>query len=67
MWLLFTQREWMKNNVPTITSDHLDFVDDKTAALLLNTPKSARIMLWVIVLFFLLLLSYGHQWHNSIR
>ncbi|MGF1714405.1 HlyD family type I secretion periplasmic adaptor subunit [Photobacterium chitinilyticum] len=43
----------MKNNVPTITSDHLDFVDDKTAALLLNTPKSARIMLWVIVLFFI--------------
>ncbi|CAH0535807.1 Type I secretion system membrane fusion protein PrsE [Vibrio stylophorae] len=31
----------------------LDFVDDKTAALLLNTPRSARIMLWMVVLFFI--------------
>lgn len=32
----------------------LEYVDDKTAALLLNTPSSARIMLWVMVLFFIL-------------
>ncbi|MDT8870069.1 HlyD family type I secretion periplasmic adaptor subunit, partial [Vibrio fluvialis] len=32
----------------------LEFVDDQTAALLLNTPSSARIMLWVMVLFFIL-------------
>ncbi|WED29851.1 HlyD family type I secretion periplasmic adaptor subunit [Vibrio sp. DW001] len=31
----------------------LDYVDDKTAALLLNTPSSARILLWVMVLFFI--------------
>ena len=32
----------------------LEYVDDKTAALLLNTPSSARVMLWVMVLFFIL-------------
>ncbi|MDF2153109.1 HlyD family type I secretion periplasmic adaptor subunit [Vibrio sp. CAU 1672] len=35
-----------------LSNDELDFVDDKTAALLLNTPNSARLMLWVMVLFF---------------
>ncbi|MCW8327183.1 HlyD family type I secretion periplasmic adaptor subunit [Photobacterium sp. SDRW27] len=43
----------MKKNTSAIATDQLDFVDDKTAALLLNTPRSARIMLWVIVLFFI--------------
>ncbi|QUJ69399.1 HlyD family type I secretion periplasmic adaptor subunit (plasmid) [Photobacterium sp. GJ3] len=37
---------------PPVDRKHLDFVDDKTAALLLNTPGSARLMLWVIVIFF---------------
>ncbi|MDO6706044.1 HlyD family type I secretion periplasmic adaptor subunit [Photobacterium sp. 1_MG-2023] len=37
---------------PPVHRKHLDFVDDKTAALLLNTPGSARLMLWVIVIFF---------------
>ncbi|MDD1781214.1 HlyD family type I secretion periplasmic adaptor subunit [Enterovibrio sp. ZSDZ35] len=32
-------------------SEHLDYIDDKTAALLLSTPKSARVLLWVIVGF----------------
>ncbi|WP_062713944.1 HlyD family type I secretion periplasmic adaptor subunit [Grimontia marina] len=32
-------------------SEHLDYIDDKTAALLLSTPKSARVLLWVIALF----------------
>lgn len=31
----------------------LDYLDDKTAALLLKTPKSARVLLWVVVLFFI--------------
>ena len=35
-----------------LNQDELDFVDDKTAALILNTPTSARTMLWVIALFF---------------
>ncbi|MCM0148667.1 HlyD family type I secretion periplasmic adaptor subunit [Photobacterium galatheae] len=38
---------------PPVNRNHLDFVDDKTAALLLNTPGSARLILWVVVLFFL--------------
>ncbi|MEL6116380.1 HlyD family type I secretion periplasmic adaptor subunit [Photobacterium sp. SP02] len=38
---------------PSVNRKHLDFVDDKTAALLLNTPGSARLMLWVIVIFFI--------------
>ncbi|MBW3695257.1 HlyD family type I secretion periplasmic adaptor subunit [Vibrio sp. T187] len=36
-----------------LTTTELEYVDDKTAALLLNTPTSARIMLWVIVTFFI--------------
>lgn len=35
-----------------LTAEELDYVDDKTAALLLNTPHSARIILWVMVAFF---------------
>ncbi|MBD8513688.1 HlyD family type I secretion periplasmic adaptor subunit [Photobacterium sp. CAU 1568] len=38
---------------PSVNRKHLDFVDDKTAALLLNTPSSARLILWVIVIFFI--------------
>lgn len=37
-----------------LTAEELDYVDDKTAALLLNTPHSARIILWVMVAFFIL-------------
>jgi adhesin transport system membrane fusion protein len=37
-----------------LSPDELDYVDDKTAALLLNTPNSARILLWVVVAFFIL-------------
>ncbi|WGY47281.1 HlyD family type I secretion periplasmic adaptor subunit [Vibrio sp. ABG19] len=42
-----------------LSSDELDFVDDQTAALLLNTPSSARIMLWVMVVFFLLAIVWA--------
>ncbi|EKO3993972.1 HlyD family type I secretion periplasmic adaptor subunit [Vibrio fluvialis] len=37
-----------------LSPGELEFADDQTAALLLNTPSSARIMLWVMVLFFIL-------------
>lgn len=43
-----------KSSYDKLTPNELDYVDDKTAALLLNTPTSARIMLWVMVLFFVL-------------
>ncbi|WP_100752713.1 HlyD family type I secretion periplasmic adaptor subunit [Vibrio salilacus] len=43
-----------KSHYNKLTPDELDYVDDKTAALLLNTPNSARIMLWVMVIFFVL-------------
>lgn len=43
-----------KGRYNKLTPDELDYVDDKTAALLLNTPNSARIMLWVMVIFFVL-------------
>ncbi|MFM2587901.1 HlyD family type I secretion periplasmic adaptor subunit [Vibrio sp. TBV020] len=43
-----------KSSYDKLTPNELDYVDDKTAALLLNTPSSARIMLWVMVLFFIL-------------
>ncbi len=41
-------------NYNKLDSEELEFVDDKTAALLLNTPNSARMMLWVITLFFVI-------------
>ncbi|MGR5210894.1 HlyD family type I secretion periplasmic adaptor subunit [Vibrio rotiferianus] len=41
-----------RDNYNKLSNEELDFVDDKTAALLLNTPSSARLMLWVMVLFF---------------
>ncbi|WP_159651257.1 HlyD family type I secretion periplasmic adaptor subunit [Vibrio atypicus] len=43
-----------KSSYNKLTPTELDYVDDKTAALLLNTPNSARIMLWVMVIFFVL-------------
>ncbi|AIW16767.1 HlyD family type I secretion periplasmic adaptor subunit [Vibrio tubiashii] len=43
-----------KSGYDKLTPNELDYVDDKTAALLLNTPNSARVMLWIMVLFFVL-------------
>ncbi|WP_372430407.1 biotin/lipoyl-binding protein, partial [Vibrio alginolyticus] len=42
-----------------LNDEELDFVDDKTAALLLNTPNSARFMLWVMVLFFIAAIGWA--------
>lgn len=41
--------------------EHLDYIDDKTAALLLNTPKSARVLLWTIVLFLVVAAAWASQ------
>lgn len=43
-----------KSSYNKLTPTELEYVDDKTAALLLNTPNNARIMLWVMVIFFIL-------------
>ncbi|MGF1786738.1 HlyD family type I secretion periplasmic adaptor subunit [Photobacterium swingsii] len=44
-----------------LTTEQLDYIDDQSAALLLNTPKSARRMLWVIVLFFVIAFVWASQ------
>ncbi|PMM22398.1 HlyD family type I secretion periplasmic adaptor subunit [Vibrio lentus] len=49
-----SQRDFNKLN-----ENELEYVDDKTAALLLNTPTSARIILWVIVLFFIAAIGWS--------
>ncbi|WP_153448708.1 HlyD family type I secretion periplasmic adaptor subunit [Vibrio algicola] len=41
----------MKKNIST---EQLDFVDDKSSALMLNTARTPRIMLWTVVLFFVI-------------
>ncbi len=43
-----------KSGYDKLAPSELDYVDDKTAALLLNTPSSARLMLWIMLLFFVL-------------
>ena len=39
--------------------DQLDFVDDGTAAVLLNTPTRARILLWSCFLFFVVAIIWA--------
>ena len=48
-----------RDNYSKLSAEELDFVDDKTAALLLNTPNSARFMLWVMVLFFVAAIGWA--------
>jgi len=48
-----------RDNYNKLNNDELDFVDDKTAALLLNTPSSARLMLWMMVLFFIAAIGWA--------
>ncbi|MFV0446987.1 MAG: HlyD family type I secretion periplasmic adaptor subunit [Vibrio sp.] len=36
-----------------LSATELEYVDDQTAALLLNTPNSARVMLWLMIVFFI--------------
>lgn len=51
---------YMSKKAISISTDDLDFIDDKSAALLLNTPKSARIILWIMVLFFLIAFVWAY-------
>ncbi|CAM2915054.1 HlyD family type I secretion periplasmic adaptor subunit [Vibrio rarus] len=38
----------------------LEYVDDKTAALLLNTPSNARLLLWFVLLFFACAIAWAN-------
>ncbi|WP_087017788.1 HlyD family type I secretion periplasmic adaptor subunit [Thaumasiovibrio subtropicus] len=40
-----------KSSFKSVSGQQSDYIDDKTAALLLNTPTHARFMLWMMVLF----------------
>lgn len=42
-----------KDRFDKLSDKELDYVDDQTAALLLNTPSSARVLLWVVMIFFI--------------
>lgn len=42
-----------------LTSEQLDFVDDKSSALMLNTTYTTRIMLWAIVAFFVIAIIWA--------
>lgn len=55
-----------RDNYNKLSNDELDFVDDKTAALLLNTPNSARLMLWLWCCFLLQPLV-GRRGHRSTK
>lgn len=48
-----------KKGFNKLDKHELDFVDDKTAALLLNTPTNAKILLWVIVVFFCIAIGWA--------
>jgi adhesin transport system membrane fusion protein len=48
-----------KSRYEKLSTTELDYVDDKTAALLLNTPSHARIMLWVMILFFAIAIAWA--------
>ncbi|PMH43109.1 hemolysin secretion protein D [Vibrio sp. 10N.286.49.B3] len=48
-----------KKDYNKLSETELDYVDDKTAALLLNTPKNARLMLWIMVLFFIISIAWA--------
>ncbi|SON52210.1 HlyD family type I secretion periplasmic adaptor subunit [Vibrio tapetis] len=48
-----------KKSLNKLDKHELEYVDDKTAALLLNTPSSARILLWTMLLFFALAIAWA--------
>lgn len=47
------------NKKNKISSEHLDFVDDKSSALMLNTAGSTRSMLWIMVAFFIVAIVWA--------
>lgn len=42
-----------------LNETELEYIDDKTAALLLNTPNNARVLLWMVVLFFIAAIGWA--------
>lgn len=42
-------------------SGQLDFIDDGSAAVLLNTPRRARLLLWMVFLFFVSALIWAYK------
>ncbi len=43
-----------------LSQQELDFVDDKTAAILLNTPSNARVILWILLLFLVIAVLWAN-------
>jgi len=41
-------------------NDQLDFIDDGSAAVLLNTPKRARLLLWMVWFFVIFAISWAY-------
>nr|WP_086937832.1 HlyD family type I secretion periplasmic adaptor subunit [Thaumasiovibrio occultus] len=50
----------MSKGLKRITNDQQDFIDDKTAALLLKAPSSARLMLWLVLAFFIAAIAWAY-------
>lgn len=48
-----------KNNFQQLTKTESQFVDDKTSALLLKAPTSARVLLWIVILFFVTAIAWA--------
>ncbi len=48
-----------KNSFQQLTKTESQFVDDKTSALLLKTPSSARVLLWIVILFFITAVAWS--------
>ncbi len=42
-----------------LTTEQLDFVDDKSSALMLSTTYTTKIMLWTIVAFFIIAIIWA--------
>ncbi|MFR9718122.1 HlyD family type I secretion periplasmic adaptor subunit [Aeromonas diversa] len=48
-----------RDNTRLPSPEHLDYVDDSAAAVLLNTPTRARILLWCSFIFFMVALIWA--------
>lgn len=46
-------------NHKDLSNNELEFVDDQTGALLLNTPTHARLLLWVVATFFVIAIIWA--------
>ncbi len=52
---------FMDNNEDKkLKQSEFEFVDDKTAAILLNTPSNARILLWILLLFVVIAIAWAN-------